>query len=46
MPPPNEHAFSICSATGVDFDYLYRGMIDRLAPDLQAKIVEARKKSA
>lgn len=43
---PHEHAAAICNVTGVDFDYLFRGMIDRLAPDLQDAIIEARKKTA
>lgn len=43
---PPHVAEAICAVTGVDFDYLHRGRLDRLPSDLQGKIIKARKEAA
>jgi transcriptional regulator with XRE-family HTH domain len=40
---PVKHAGALCAATGADFDYLYRGMLKKLEPELRAAIVKASK---
>jgi DNA-binding XRE family transcriptional regulator len=40
---PLEHAAKICAVTGANFDYLYRGILGTLPPDLLAAILEVRK---
>ena len=38
---PPEHAGKLCSETGVDFDYIYRGMIRDIEPGLKQAILKA-----
>lgn len=40
---PVDVAAKLCAVTGANFDYLYRGIMGTLPPDLMAAILEAMK---
>lgn len=39
---PVEHAAAICTVTGANFDYLYRGILGGLPPDLIEEIIKVQ----